>query len=166
MDWKCYWKALGVVVAVAVLAEWLSGCAPDRTPEPGITRACVRSFAPTLAEWEARHGRVPDECAYLDSEVDVVLASKDEIPCPVEAPLELVIGCYQGSDGEDVIYLLEMSDNGLLVDTSVHEWVHALADCVLAYPDIRHLRGDLWAQYGADTVELQAQAAAEIGECL
>lgn len=151
----------------ALLALLLAACEPDPPPtKPGITGACVRSFRPTLREWEARYGRVPEACESLDVDVDVMLASMQEIPCPAESPLELVIGCYQPSNGDDVIYLIETADGGLLVDTSVHEWVHALADCVLGYPDILHLRGDLWAQYGTDTVELQAQASAEIGECL
>lgn len=163
MDWSFYAKALGIVVAVALIAHWLSGCEPADPPaEPGITGACVRSFRPTLEAWEAEFGRVPEECAYLDAELDVQLGSEAEIPCAPEASTELVVGCLHG----DVIYLLEGRDDGLLVDTSVHEWTHALARCVDGDPDRYHLRGELWAQYGPETVELQAQASAEIGACL
>jgi hypothetical protein len=41
-----------------------------------------------------------------------------------------------------------------------------LERCVYGAFDLDHLRAQLWAVYGADTVELQGQAAAEIGECL
>ena len=53
-----------------------------------------------------------------------------------------------------------------LVDTSVHEWIHALAQCVDGAMDVDHLRGELWGDYGGESVEIQAQASAEIGECL
>lgn len=151
-------------VRIVALFVLLTACAPAAPDDgPSITGACVRSFRPTLEAWEMYAVRVPAECAYLDGELDVVLASKAEIPCTTEASTELVIGCYQPGDA---IYLLEGRDAVQLVDTSVHEWVHALADCVLGYPDILHLRADLWAQYGTETVELQAQASAEIGACL
>lgn len=131
--------------------------------EPRITRACIRSFAPALDAWQAELGRVPEACAYLDAELDVQIVSEAEIPCAPESSSELVVGCFVPGDA---IYLLESRDLIQLVDTSVHEWVHALAHCVDGDSDRYHLRAGLWAQYGADTVELQAQASAEIGGCL
>ncbi|HYC44486.1 MAG TPA: hypothetical protein VED01_03280 [Burkholderiales bacterium] len=148
---------------VLLLALLAMACAPAPSDEPAITAACVRSFRPTLAAWESVHGRVPEDCAYLDAELDVQLASEDEIPCAPEASTELVVGCMVPGDA---IYLLEGRDDVQLVDTSVHEWVHALAHCVDGDADRYHLRGELWAQYGPESVELQAQASAEIGECL
>lgn len=148
------------VLLLVLLA--LAACEAPAPDDPGISGACVRSFRPTLEAWEAELGRVPEQCAYLDAKQDVQLASEDEIPCAPEASTELVIGCYQSG----AIYLLEGRDDVQLVDTSVHEWVHALAECVDGDMDREHLRGELWADYGADTVELQAQAGAQLGSCL
>jgi hypothetical protein len=147
-------------VALLVLVACDTPAPPD---DPGITRACIRSFAPTLKAWEAAFERVPDECRYLDGEVIVQLVSADEMPC--DEPIgvnETRTECFHG----DVLYLNEDLDDVALVDASVHGWTHALADCVYGAPDVDHLRARLWAVYGAETVELQAQASAEIGECL
>jgi hypothetical protein len=145
------------------LALALVACGSPTPDEPGITDACVRSFRPTLKAWEAALGRVPEGCAYLDAEYVVQIVSADEMPCAPEASTELVIGCTVPGDA---IYLLEGRDVVQLVDTSVHEWVHVLAYCVDGDLDRYHLRAGLWALYGAETVELQAQASAEIGQCL
>ena len=54
-----------------------------------------------------------------------------------------------------------------LVNTSVHEWIHALAQCVDGDMDRDHLRVELWAGLSdADSVEVEGQAFSEIGECL
>lgn len=148
----------------------LAACEPDPPPdEPGsITGACVRSFRPTLEAWETRFGRAPEGCAYLDTQVDVQLVAAEDMPCDDE-PGSIVVGCtvLDADDGSnDAIYLLEGRLLSQLVDTSVHEWVHVLAACVDGDIDADHLRARLWATYGAETVELQAQASAEIGECL
>lgn len=160
------WVFLAAAVApvLLALALLLTACAPDEPPaEPAINGACERAFRPTLQAWEAALGRVPEGCAYLDAEYDVVLASEAAIPCAPESSVELVVGCTVPGNA---IYLLAGRDDVALVDTAVHEWVHALAHCVDGDVDRYHLRGELWAQYGPDTVELQAQAGAEIGECL
>ena len=141
----------------------LCACAPTPTDAPtSVSGACQRSFRPTLEAWEAARGRVPDTCAYLDAEYAVQLVEQGELPCDAAGDNELLVGCTQG----DTIYLLRGRDNVQLVDTSVHEWVHALADCVYGDVDRDHLRAGLWALDGAETVELQAQASAEIGRCL
>jgi len=142
----------------------LAACeAPDPPPdEPGIAGACVRSFRPTLEAWEVRYDRVPEDCAYLDRVYPVQVVSADEMPCEDE-PGSIIVGC---TVEDDAIYLLEGRLPVQLVDTSVHEWVHVLAACVDGDIDADHLRAGLWGVYGAETVEIQAQAAAEIGECL
>lgn len=129
----------------------------------GFTGACTRAFRPTLEAWETALGRVPDECALLDTQIDVQLVDQQsDLPCPLPAVNETLVGCTQGS----TIYLLRGRDNVELVDTSVHEWVHALAQCVYGDPDADHLRAQLWGYYGAESIETQAQAGAQIGECL
>ena len=148
-----------------LLAVLLFACVPDEPAdedEHAVTGACERSFRPTLKAWEAALGRVPEGCAYLDSEYVVQLVSEDEMPCEDE-PGSIVVGCTVEGDA---IYLLEGRLPAQLVDTSVHEWVHTLASCVDGDIDADHLRGELWGEYGPNTVEFSAQVSAEIGECL
>jgi hypothetical protein len=162
---------VGVLVALGAL--WLllalSGCAPesDRPTEPVITRACVRSFAPTLAAWQAQFGRVPDRCSTLDAETEVQLVSAAEMPPPPYCELpedgEELAGCTVG----DVIYLLDGRDELATVDTSVHEWVHRLAGCVLSSADRDHVNAKLWIEYGVEAVEAQVHFhGLTYGECL
>lgn len=149
-------------VLLCLLAVF-AACGPSAPPAPSITGACARSFRPTLEAWEAQLGHVPDECAYLDTQYDVQLVDREaQLPCPAPAVNETLVGCTQGK----TIYLLRGRDDVELVDTSVHEWVHALAQCVYGDPDADHLRAGLWALYGAESVEIQAQASAQIGRCL
>ncbi len=131
--------------------------------EPGITRACIRSFAPTLETWEGVFGRVPAECRSLDVELEVQLVAASDMPCfePLGAN-ELRTECVSG----DVLYLNEALDDVALVDASVHGWLHALNRCVNGDLDADHIRYPLWGVYGPDTVETQAQASADFGECL
>ncbi len=148
---------------LALLAVLVAACGPSAPHDPGITGACTRSFRPTLEAWEAQLGHVPDECAYLDTQYDVRLVDQQaQLPCPTPAANETLVGCTQG----ETIYLLRGRDDVELVDTSVHEWVHALAQCVYGDPDADHLRAQLWGVYGAESIETQAQAAAQIGRCL
>lgn len=152
--------AITVWLQAMCIVAW-AACGPAPAPDPGITRACVRSFRPALQAWEREHGRVPDDCAYLDAVYPVQLVSAEELPCEDE-PGSIVVGCIVR---DDAIYLLEDRLPAQLVDTSVHEWVHALAGCVDGDIDAEHLRGELWRTYGPNTVEFAAQTAAEIGAC-
>jgi hypothetical protein len=138
--------------------------APDDGPQE-ITGACQRSFRPALEAWEAELGRVPAECAYLDTQYTVEVLPASELPCDPPGPGELVTGCTV--QPLQAIYLLGDRTNVELVDTSVHEWLHALADCVDGDMDRYHVRVELWEELsGPDSVVVQAQAGAEIGECL
>jgi hypothetical protein len=146
----------------------MSACAPADPPDRGpqeITGACQRAFRPTLEAWELELGRVPSDCAFLDSTYSVELFSAAGLPCDDPGPGEVVTGCTE--QPTMAIYLLDGRTNVELVDTSVHEWIHALADCVDGDMDRDHLRSELWDELsGAESVEIQAQASAEIGECL
>lgn len=144
----------------------LAACASAAPDDPQtITGACQRSFRPTLEAWEAELGRVPAECAYLDTEYSVQVLPASELPCDPPGPGELVTGCTV--QPLQAIYLLGGRTNVELVDTSVHEWIHALADCVDGDMDRDHLRVELWADLSdADSVEVQGQAFSQIGECL
>lgn len=164
-------------LGAAVFAIWLaclamlvgcmalmSGCVPvkqEAATRP-ITSACVRSFVPTLEAWEARLGRVPQRCAYLDREYDVIVS--DAIPCGPALPNGLLlVGCTRAQ--HRAIYVLAGRSPVQQLDTSVHEWVHALAACVTGNADDDHARTELWEGYGADAVEPQGIAAAQVGEC-
>lgn len=58
-----------------------------------ITGACQRSFRPTLEAWENALGRVPSECAYLDTEYSVQVLPAADLPCDQPGPNEIVAGC-------------------------------------------------------------------------
>lgn len=139
----------------------------ERSPpatETVITGTCIRAFRATLEAWESALGRAPDECAYLDAEIDVVVASADDMPC--DEPLgvnEVRTECTQDA----TIYINEAFDNVQRTDAAVHGWVHVLARCVYGDLDADHLRAPLWEVYsGAESVEVQGQAGAVIGACL
>lgn len=152
-------RILWIILALAACAP-----APDDDPQE-IIGACQRSFRPTLEAWEAELGRVPDECAYLDSVYSVQVLSASELPCDPPGPGELVTGCTV--QPLMAIYLLgDGRTNVDLVNTSVHEWIHALAQCVDGDMDRERLRVELWAPFGAASVEIQGQAFSQIGECL
>lgn len=156
-------------LSALLAALLLTACDPPTTPvEPapsgGVTDACVRSFRPTLEAWEAANGRVPDVCAYLDTQYTVELVPASELPCVSEADNELVVACTQPE--EHAIYLLEGRDQLALLDSSVHEWLHAIEDCAHGDRDREHLRAGVWTQGGAGSVEVTAQAAALTGTCL
>jgi hypothetical protein len=149
---------------LVILLVALAACAPVADEMPGVSSgACVRSFRPTLEAWESSLGRVPSKCAYLDTEYSVQLVSASDIPCDME-PGGIVVGCTVQPGQE--IYLLNGRTQSALVDTSVHEWTHALAQCVFGNMDREHLRAWLWAPYGAGSIEIQAQASAVVGPCL
>lgn len=101
---------------------------------------------------------------YLDSQYTVQLASTAEIPCMAANGAELVGGCTTPRDR--TIYVLAGRDVVATRDTSVHEWLHTLLDCVYHDADRDHMRAEIWAPYGADTAEIQAQAFAPAGSCL
>ena len=156
---------------VLLAAIALFSCADDpggRDERPAITHACVRSFYAVSQAWEAASGKpVPIECSLLDLEYDVQVVDDDAvIPCVVDPSAGLLqVGCTRVD--ERVIYILGGRDDVTMVDTSVHEWLHALADCVLGDPDREHLRAGIWVmRNGAASAETQAMASAEIGECL
>lgn len=168
---RSFFRLFGTFIASVVtllFSALMSGCASSSPidAEPRITRACYRSFAPTVDAWDQVVGRAPLECAYLDKEYTVQLLhqSGDFLACTPVASSWTVAGCTHPPTS--TIYMLASDDNVQMTNTSVHEWVHALADCVDGDADPDHLRAELWADYGANTVELQAQASAEIGACL
>jgi len=106
---------------------------------------------------------VPEECAYLDTVHEVQLVHVDDMPC--DDPVgnnQVRTECFQGG----VIYLNEALDDVLLTEASVHGWIHGLAECADGDWDHDHLRSELWATYGMDTIEFQALWMAEIGSCL
>lgn len=157
---------------IAAVLFVMSGCAaqdpvPRASGQP-LTGACVRSFLPTLRAWEARFGRAPDECQLLDAQYRVHVVSADELAaagcdcvCSVSGQL---VGCTTQPDRQ--IYLLSGRTNVETTDTSAHEWVHAIEQCVHGNMDVDHARPQLWERNsGAASVEIQAQASAEIGEC-
>ena len=147
----------------------LSACATDHEPtEPSLTGVCVRSFRAVLEAWETNaRERVPDECAFLDAEYRVSLAS--EMPECEGEPIgvnETVAGCTLPE--QHAILIQDQLDELQRLDISIHEWIHALANCVYGDPDNEHLRAGLWLVFGAQSTEGQAfgSASAQPGECL
>jgi hypothetical protein len=152
-----------VRIVAAFLLLLMSCEQPQPATEQQITGACHRAFRSVLEAWESELGRVPQLCAYLDADYDVQLVAAGELPCEEPASEGAVlVGCTH----EQVIYLLRGRDDIALIDTSVHEWLHALAECVDGTADRDHLRGRLWIDYGANTIEAQALGSVEIGKCL
>ena len=153
-----------LLIAVAFLAAY--ACDNGASSAPAITAACARSFHAVLEAWETRLGRVPDECALLDTRYTVSVVTEDVLAaaCEPDAPDDVIGGCTQ-PDARTILVLGGRPEIDQ-VDSAVHEWVHALADCASGAPDNDHLRGELWGIYGAETIETQAQAAAQIGACL
>lgn len=142
----------------------LSGCS-HKIPEPVVClpKACYRSFYSTLRVWEAKLGRVPEACQYLDSEFTVQLVSSKNMPCKATKSFK-VVGCTEPEN--KIISILEGQPVVNLIDVSVHEWEHALANCVDGDPDKGHVRSELWMEFGSSSIETQAQANAIIGNCL
>lgn len=145
-----------------------TACASERAaPTPNApTGACVRSFRAVLEAWETlSRTRVPEECAFLDAEYNVVLA-RDIPECEGE-PIgvnEQTAACTLPA--QRTILILDALDDLQRLDMSVHEWIHALSDCVYGDPDTEHLRAGLWVRFGTQSTEAQAFAGTEPGECL
>lgn len=156
---------IGLAAYLSLVTTVSNGCASDEPTGPApITRACYRSFAPTLDAWQGALLRVPEECTLLDQEYTVSQVLSESIPCRPASSSEVVVGCTVPRTQD--IYLLAGRDDLATTDSSVHEWIHALADCVSGDADYDHLRASLWAEYGADTVEAQALGNVTTGECL
>lgn len=162
-------KTLIALVFAAVTCACAAQAPRPRPSGPPLTGACMRSFLTTLRAWEAQFGRAPTECTLLDARYRVNLVSARELAsagcdCACSASGELV-GCTTQPDRE--IYLLESRTNIELVDTSAHEWIHAIEQCAHGDMDVGHARSKLWERNdGAASVEIQAQASSQIGECL
>lgn len=157
-------RRLLALLAIALATACLPA-ADEPAPDAGegIANACMRSFPPTLEAWQAQFGRVPSECAYLDAWYTVQLVDASEIPAAACEPEPGLVACT--SPGERTIYLVRGRDDVALVDSSVHEWVHAIARCVNGDADRGHSRAGLWAPYG-ESVEVQGQASAVVGTCV
>lgn len=159
-----------LALALVMLALGCAAQPPVTRPNaPVLTSACVRSFLPTLRAWEARFGRAPDKCSRLDMEYRVHLVSASELAhagcdCVCSSSGQLV-GCTTQPDR--AIYLLDGRSQVETTDTSAHEWIHATEQCVRGDMDVDHARSGLWERNdGAESVEIQAQASAAIGDCL
>jgi hypothetical protein len=151
-------------IVLLLLALFCVACEADPPKDENqITAACRRSFADVLQAWEAELGRVSEACDSLDAMYAIQVVSEDEMPCEEGiGDNQARGGCFLGG----VLYLLEHRSNSALVDSAVHEWVHALAQCIDGDVDRFHLRVELWGDYGTDTIEVEARANAQIGECL
>lgn len=156
-----------------LIAILLTACVEDEPEESEsdaghvITHACRRSFVPVLDAWDMIVGRAPDRCRSLDAQYDIVVVPEEEMPC------EEGLGDNQARGGcfaAGVLYLLEGRSDEALVDSAIHEWIHALAQCVNADVDRFHLRVELWVDYLEEqgpAVEPRARAGITAhGRCL
>jgi hypothetical protein len=159
-DEKIWFLMLATIVALIVLTD---GCADTRESDEPVTMACVRSFATTLEVWERNAGeRVPEHCRHLDEDYTVLVVPSSGFPWGSCDPL--AVACVV--PGFSTIYLEEGRSQRDTVHSSVHEWIHALAECVDGDLDADHHRAGLWASFGPQSTETQAQAAAVLGKCL
>jgi hypothetical protein len=155
-----------LIPLIALLLLYACDSTPKPDTEQHVFGACYRSYVATLNAWTDQVGRVPDGCDTLDREYTIQLSAEADIPCALDrGPDELTTGCTEVE--ERTIYLLDGRPDIQLVDSSVHEWIHAIANCADGDPDRDHLRGELWEGYGANTVEIRAQTDTSfvIGEC-
>jgi len=152
-----------------LLVLFSMACTADPAPDgPVITRSCKRSFSTTLDAWRAKLGDVPEDCELLDQTVDLQVTDISHTPCTEPVGVnEVRRECTQPG----VIYLNQELDDFELVEAAIHGWVHEIADCADGALDTDHLRSELWEIYGvpgggAGSVEVDALARAEYGECL
>ena len=158
-----------VALVLVVLAGCALGDAESVRPlnEP---RACYASFAAALEGWEAFVGPVPAECQRLD-EVYTIEVTSGEMPCESPDPGR-VIGCTEYELAR--ITIRKGIGETKAVDTSVHEWMHALSGCVGVEGNNAHLNARIWGEDPYDnsiTLEPEsarayALAASGIGPCI
>lgn len=159
------------LLALLTFALTICACDNGSTKPPPDTEqhvfgACYRNYVATLNAWTDQVGRVPPECAELDRDYTIQITQEENIPCALEqgpSDHELWIGCTQPD--ELTIYLLDERTNAEKLDTSVHEWVHALAECVDGDMDLLHARAELWEGYEGLPVETLALTDLVIGQC-
>lgn len=154
--------SLAWLLLVLVLAAL--GCSPA-PHERVLDGACA--FRPTLEAWEDVLGRAPDSCIHLDSKYNVQLTSKQsDLPCPAPAANEVLGGCTN----RDTIYVLSGRPEADMMDSVVHEWLHAIALCVYGDADADHLRAEVWNYYDSGdmpaSIESHAETSDGVGACL
>lgn len=175
---RAYGSSVGKLLAL--LALMLIGCAVGdaETPRPRVeANACYESFQNVLEGWEALVGPVPERCQHLDETVAVHLTSAP-MPCKGSDPGR-VVGCFMAEEGEplnegDIYITSRHTDETQRVDTSVHEWVHALAYCVRSSGNPDHDDHALWGAhpheypivYDPKDVKSYAVVTSALGPCL
>jgi hypothetical protein len=105
---------------------------------------------------------VPDYCRHLDEDYEVRVVPSDQFPWGSCDPL--AVGCT--IPGYMAIYIEEGRSQRDTVATSVHEWIHALSECVIGDVDAGHYRAGLWEPWRPTSIEAMANEAAVLGRCL
>lgn len=156
------------------LVLWpIVGCAEGTAaPEPrnhAEAFACYEAFESALEGWEEFEGPVPDRCRYLDTSYS--LSVQEDLGCAGSTPD--TIGCHNGT--RRWIHIRPGLTPERTVGASVHEWMHALSECVYGHPDHGHEnpsvfgydRGQVPEYVGNQyTAQRYAIARAPVGPCL
>lgn len=147
----------------ALLALVLAGCAVGdvETPRPRIeANACFSSFANAVEGWDYFVGPVPAKCQHLDESYRIVVTN-GPMPCKASDPGR-VVGCQMPD--ERAIYIAADVSETKKVDISVHEWIHALSQCIDGDGDPNHLKLAAWGKHPHDhTVDISPDNARSYG---
>lgn len=130
-----------------LLALLLPACVTEDDPELLDYRP---AFVAAEDAWEARFGRLPEECRTLRERAVVAETTIAELTktCPPEDPItQSTVGCFTHDQaGVPFVLIASEGDQYERMDTAVHEWVHLLAECVDGSSDGRHVRPELWSE--------------------
>lgn len=132
----------------------------DGPPEP--SQLCRRAFLEVLDAWETHVGDVPRECRNVDARYAIVFVDREaDMPCTADQP-GVIVGCHRADS--ETIYILRR-DNVAMVDTAVHEWIHALSLCATGDEQGGHTDPRLWLERSGSTVEGTAIVELGAGRC-
>lgn len=160
-------------VLVTLILWPVVGCAEGEATEGPTNHAeafaCYEAFQAAVQGWEEFVGPVPDRCQYLDMEYHLEVT--DDLGC--SGDLTDVIGCH--NDSQRWIHVRAGLTQVRTVEASVHEWFHALHECVYGNPDHDHENPDVFGPDGGRvpehgrvqyTAQRYAIARAAVGPCL
>lgn len=144
------------------MSAFLSGCTNENIEITGVIADYSDAMWAEVDAWEELIGDVSSVCLKklrktIVTEVDPQRESLD-VPCGFDnTPNEQrLTGCFVHSKYGDlpyVILILSTRTQMQKMDTAVHEFVHATAQCMESDSDGDHSDKRLWDRYGTDTVE-------------
>lgn len=159
--------------AIVFLLWPIVGCAVSAAePAPRNyteAMACYEAFDAAREGWERYVGPVPDKCQHLTWEYRLELQS--DLECPPTSSRTL--GCHNTTHW---IHIQAGMSPERTVETAVHEWMHALSQCVTGHPDNDHTNPSVFgedrgrvprgAEWEPETAQQYAISIAPVGPCL